>query len=632
MVIPPTGGGASDAGDLTAKGISSGNLLTVSDEIVVDSTPAEALASLTDSKIIRVGNYLISGLPTNDPLVLNALWNDSGTIKVSAGSTLNNGLVSYWNLDDETGDRVNLIEGENSAVPVNGPTATPGLVGKAAQLKTANPARYFTVPATSSGIPTTGTRTWAFVAKWDSLSTQPGLFQADNGTDWYALLLGALNIVRFRLATGITNSLDSQPVITTPGVWHVIRLWYDAAANEMGIQIDGNTKVTKAISGTPAWASTGWHLGRVGSFAHDGVMDEIAVWDRMLTDTEWLALRTAWLSGYGHPFDDYGLPAIEIFSPTAYRTFQRDGSDLADITIVGRVRNAAGDVEARWNDGTWVIIASAVSGDFSASLANQSAGQGTLEVRLADYTDVNQSVSYVGIGDVFVIAGQSNASGRGTNYQGYGHATLKATIFANDGTWKEMADPTDSVASQLDSVSADTGLAAGSIWPLLATSIMANQNVPIAFVPCAMGSTSITAWQPGANHVDRTTLYGSMNYRAQIAGAKIVLWWQGETDALAAMAQATYNGHLDTLAAAIASDIGCKIMPCRLQNSSGISDANEAAINAAIAEAWSDNVNVLPGPDLSDIGSDDAYHLQGDVKLATAASRWWSSLQSALYS
>lgn len=333
------------------------------------------------------------------------------------------------------------------------------------------------------------------------------------------------------------------------------------------------------------------------------------------------------------PFEDYGLPTLEIFSPSDYQIIQRDGSDLADIAIAGRVRNVTSDVEARWNGGAWTTIASNANGDFSGSLTNQSAGQGTLEVRLADYTAVSESLAYVGIGDVFLIAGQSNASGRGVSSQSYSHATLKACLFGNDGEWKELTDPTDSPTDQLDSASADTSpAAAGSVWPPLATSIMADQGVPVAFVPCAKGSTSITAWQPGASHTDRTTLYGSMNYRAEQTGAKALLWWQGETDAEGAMAQATYNGHLDTLAAAIASDIGCKIMACKLQNSSGISDVNEAAINAAIAEAWADNANVLQGPDLSDLGSDDAYHLQGDEKLATAAGRWWTAIQAALYS
>ena len=238
--------------------------------------------------------------------------------------------------------------------------------------------------------------------------------------------------------------------------------------------------------------------------------------------------------------------------------------------------------------------------------------------------------------DTFIIAGQSNNSGRGTNNQtwtpGLGFPALN---FANDYTIKRLADPYDDATGQIDTVSSDSGLAAGSVWPLVATYFLANVRRRLLLVPCAKGGSAITAWQPGANHQDRTTLYGSMVYRALRAGGtlKAVLWWQGETDAINGMSQADYNGYLDTIANAVQADLGVPLMACKLQNSSGIADdPNEAAINAAIGEAWADNANVLEGPDLSDLGSDDAYHLQTDENLATAAGRWWTAIAAAFYS
>lgn len=234
--------------------------------------------------------------------------------------------------------------------------------------------------------------------------------------------------------------------------------------------------------------------------------------------------------------------------------------------------------------------------------------------------------------DIFIVAGQSNASGRGTNNQSYSHATLSAGLFGNDYVWKNLADPTDSATGQIDTVSSDGAAAAGSLWPLLATLIMSDQNATVAFVPCAKGGTSITAWLPGANHQDRTTLYGSMVFRAgQVGQIKAVLWWHGETDAIAAMSQATYNGHLDTIANAIQADMGVKLMPCLLQNSSGITDVDEQKIRDATSEAWGDNANVLIGPDFSDIASDDTFHLMTNAKLQLAADRWFVALETAFY-
>lgn len=299
--------------------------------------------------------------------------------------------------------------------------------------------------------------------------------------------------------------------------------------------------------------------------------------------------------------------------------------------MTGKVRNTTDDIEAKWGAGDWTTIKTGASGYFSGSLLSQSAGQGLLSVRLASNTAIQKTSSYVGIGDVFLLLGQSNPSGRGTSYQSYSHPTIKSTLFGNDNTWKELSDPTDSPISQVDSISIDS-LASGSPWPILATCISSNQSIPVAFVPCAVGGKGITDYLSTASPLNRTTLYGSMNYRSkQLSGAKAILFWQGETDAIAGMASSVYNSYLDGLASAVFSDIGVKIMPCKLQNSTAIADANELEINTAIGQAWADNASVLTGPDFTDMSSDDSYHFTSTSKLETAASRWWLALKNAFY-
>lgn len=323
-------------------------------------------------------------------------------------------------------------------------------------------------------------------------------------------------------------------------------------------------------------------------------------------------------------------PAVDLTSPVAFTVIQRTGS-TGNIPIAGTIAGGTATLEARFNGSAWTTVAIAVSGGFSTTLSNQHNGQGLLEVKISGSAEIADSVADVGIGDLFIIAGQSNASGRGSNNQSYSHATVKATRFGNNYLWSNLDDPSDSDSGQIDTVSSDS-IAAGSLWPLLATSFMTDLSIPVAFVPCAKGGTSITAWQPGVDHQNRATLYGSMVYRAlQVGGCKAVLWWQGETDALAGMSQATYNGHLDSLANAVAADLGVKLVPCKLQNCTGISAPAQAAINAAIGEAWTDNVNVVQGPDLSGITTDDEYHLQTNQKLQDAADLWWSAIEAGFY-
>lgn len=228
--------------------------------------------------------------------------------------------------------------------------------------------------------------------------------------------------------------------------------------------------------------------------------------------------------------------------------------------------------------------------------------------------------------NVYIIAGQSNASGQGTRY----NKCVTAGLFGNDYQYKQLRDPTDSIHHQVDAVSKETSKQKGSVWPVFAADLIASSGAGVYFVPCALGGTGVADWQPGADHQDRSTLYGSMVYRAlqvQTDGGtlKAVLWWQGEHDVSLGTSQASYNSQLDTIANAVNSDLSIKIMPCKLQ---GI-DGDESAVNAAISEAWGDNANVLTGPDLSGLTSDDGAHLISNSNIDSAAALWLAAIETA---
>lgn len=236
--------------------------------------------------------------------------------------------------------------------------------------------------------------------------------------------------------------------------------------------------------------------------------------------------------------------------------------------------------------------------------------------------------------DVFVIAGQSNASGRGDNNQVYS-GSVGALLFKNNYTLFSLTDPTDSAAGQIDTISNDSAL--GSVWPLVANSNTAATSRKVIYIPCAKGGSSITAWLPTANHQDRVTLYGSMIFRTQTVMSNSnfnltlrgVLWWQGETDAIAAMSTAAYQSNLTVFASNVFADIGVKVFPAKLQTSvseSGYTDANKTNINTAIGNLWNTDY-VAAGPDLFALVTDDQYHLKTNAKLEAAALLWWNAIK-----
>lgn len=327
-----------------------------------------------------------------------------------------------------------------------------------------------------------------------------------------------------------------------------------------------------------------------------------------------------------------GAGTITISTPVQYQVFQRGAGNLGDVRITGTYTGSPTAIRARLAGGPWQTIAFYPTGGvYAGYLFSQPGGQGTLEVSFTNNTSVTASVANIGVGEIFIIAGQSNAVGMTAGNQSWSHASLTAVNFANDYTWKVLADPVDSNSGQVDAVSSDP--AGGSYYPLLATTLMAGQSVPIAFVPCAKVGTRIAEWQPGANQFDRTTLFGSMAYRIQTIGgkARCILWWQGESDVIDVTTRTNYANGLNAMINAVYNLFGIKTMPCKLENmtTAGVwSSSYYTTINLAIGDVWSGNSNCVQGPDLS------VWQPSGDIhynvsEAPTIRNYWWSALQAA---
>jgi len=331
-------------------------------------------------------------------------------------------------------------------------------------------------------------------------------------------------------------------------------------------------------------------------------------------------------------------PQIFITSPASYQVFQRNVSNQATITVTGTYVGSPTTIQYQYQGGAWTtLVASPSGGSYSGSFTG-STGQGTLSVRFSNQTSVTASVNYVGVGLIYVVAGQSNATSRGTNYQTYSSTDgFKASLFGNDYQYKELKDPYDDNTNQVDSVSSETQYKGGS-WVLpLATLIMNATHAPVMFVPSSLSGTGSGAWLPGGSgHTDRTTLYGSMSYRAQQAGCtKAVLWWQGESDAGGSVSSATYKANLQAIADALNTDIpGIKLVPALLPKSPGqvsYTDAAVANINTGITNAIGADANIKAGPDFSARVYDDyaSVHFILDSDMTTSATSWQAALVAA---
>ena len=248
-------------------------------------------------------------------------------------------------------------------------------------------------------------------------------------------------------------------------------------------------------------------------------------------------------------------PHIVVSTPHAWQVVQRDARGRADIVVSGRCIGLDGSVRVSWGDRRTTARCDR-AGRFTARLESVAAGQATLRVRSALRPEVACSRRDVGVGDIYVIAGQSNASGRSRTLFSYTSTTWRAAMFGNDYRWQELRDPVDSAVGQVDTVSGD-GRAGGSVWPVVATALLAEEGVPVAFVPCPRSSTPIASWRPDLPAGRRPfTLYTSMARRIAAVGGRVraVLWWQGERDARLLTPGPQYVAALEDLASAIWRD------------------------------------------------------------------------------
>lgn len=544
-------------------------------------------------------------------------------------STLNNNILLEWSLNNTASDAV----GANNLSLVGSPTYTTGKVyAQALQTASGKYARAADSAAVGAGDSDWMWEVWfrtpASLASQEIISKW-GADQQHAEFDCYVSGAGAVVFTVYQSGTGTGNGVTSSVTVTT-STWYQMLIWHDSVNNQVGISING-TATTAATTIAPTQQATAYlNLGTYGNGSglyFTGIIGAVRKWSRILTASERTELYGGG-NGKQYPFDGGGV-TLTLTSPQAYQVFQRSGT-TGTLTITGTLAGMTSDIEANWNGGAYTTVASNASGAFSGTLTGIAQGQATVDVRVKNQPGVSKSVAYVGVGEVFVIAGQSNASGRGTSNQTWTHATLKAGMFGNDYAWRILADPLDSSVGQIDTVSSD-GAAAGSVWTKMASAALTDLGLPIAFVPCAAGGTPITSWQPGANHQDRTTLYGSMIYRLnQCGGARAILWWQGETDAYNSMATATYQSYLEAIANALATDAAStKLLTAILQKGNTYSDANAAKIQTAQANTVASKSNVEAGADLSAETAETGDHFVGDAAIATVAAAWWSAIKTA---
>lgn len=409
------------------------------------------------------------------------------------------------------------------------------------------------------------------------------------GQDWYAINTNGVAASTIAI-TSPTAGSSIPATVTISGTYT------STAPTSVQVQHGAGSWVT----GTGLSASGGtWSASFVLSVASAAALRARYGNDTTVVSSD-VANITVIAKSIGFTYPAAGSPTPTDVCP--YRIFQRkfDGSGVS-VQVSGTYAGGTpAAIQWRWNGGSWATLVSGPSGGtFSAAVTLSGTGQGDLEVRWSDDTTVSAACSSVGVGDVYFLGGQSNnVGGANAAYVApvapAGHPTWKHTELDKSGVWREnvetSATPMSSIAGA-QYTPWQTGSAYGSYAGRLATTLMATHDVPVAVIPCAVGSTSLAGWAVPTPYNNTAQLYGCMATRAnQVGDHRGVIWWQGEFETGTSQTQAAHESGLNALINDWYTRFGKKwflVNLCSTGNGS-----NLATIRAAIANVAATNANV----------------------------------------
>lgn len=293
---------------------------------------------------------------------------------------------------------------------------------------------------------------------------------------------------------------------------------------------------------------------------------------------------------------------------------------LGSITAAGDYFGTVTTIEYRWSGGTWTTLDSSPSGGtYSEVITGLSSGQG-LEVRFSNNTSVTDSDSLATIGEIFLVQGDSNAQGRVTNLQSYSSTDGYTALMwrENATSWAELADPTDS------------GTTDGSVWPLLATSIMNNTNRPVAFILTGDGGTklSTTPFEWKKTGTSYTDSLGELS-TSGVNDVRAIVMIVGTNDTPTIASQATFQTDISQMLDDFQTDSGLTDLQMVLCQIPYLSDTYKTGVNyirPAAQNRWDNDSDILPGPVTYDIDlsvDSDGVHFQTDAEAQVFAERIW---------
>ncbi len=282
---------------------------------------------------------------------------------------------------------------------------------------------------------------------------------------------------------------------------------------------------------------------------------------------------------------------VNVEFPTSRAVFQRDKNNSATINISGNFTKIVDRIEAKLtpinggNPVNWTTISTNPQGGFYSGSLTSTGGWYELQVRgmLGGAEVGSQTISPVGIGEVFIIAGQSNGQGFYNRNNGNGNFDYGAQRASDDRVSCVDYNNSNQLSSSLpypsfshleeNSNIAPRGQGAWS-WGKLGDLLASRLQVPILFYNASWEGTIVRSWRESItgtaispyipvpyepSGAPYSNLRSVLQYYVPITGVRGVLWIQGESDNQFKTTTATYANDLKAVIDASRNDSGKNI-------------------------------------------------------------------------
>jgi len=344
-----------------------------------------------------------------------------------------------------------------------------------------------------------------------------------------------------------------------------------------------------------------------------------------------------------------------LWAPRDYQVFQRVSQtqgkvDFALVDLAVRADSAQykftgkpldGELQSDWKDFDPDIDGALMSSKFTVPAG----GWYKFEVRFLNKgkSVFETSVEHVGVGEVFVIAGQSNSTNHGSEKQ----TTASGMVASFDGkAWQLANDPQPGIQDKSSG---------GSFAPAFGDALYEKYKVPIGIVSTGAGATSVRQWLPKGermsnpptieSHVKKIEdgvwestgdLFEGLMKRVNALGKngfRAILWHQGESDAgqarggypaIKQISGAQYAEFMGKLIKASRERAGWEIPWFTAQATyHSEKDAADEEFRAAQKSLWEKGV-AFEGPDTDALGKEYRAGVHFNAKGLQAHGKMWA--------